>query len=277
MGTMVRLDLGTGSVLATDQHPVWVVTGADLGARPAVAELPADEQGLTEDGRWVAAIHVRAGDTLLLADGSTAVVAAVATDYREQTVYTLTVANAHTFAVGDMGLLVHNGPACTPAQFEAIRDSWSQFMNCRYIDTPQGRRLIYVIDGKSVQLAEAAFANGGFLKVTTATGEVVQVNFKNAGFPDLAPFKYDSPVATQKFVWAKDPQLDIDKAWRESGLDRAALTDEWVWHHTEELGTMILVRKDVHRGCHHTGGAAIFRAMLRRWAELTNLDPSLFN
>lgn len=149
MGTMVRLDLGTGSVLATDQHPVWVVTGADLGARPAVAELPADEQGLTEDGRWVAAIHVRAGDTVLLADGSTAVVAAVATDYREQTVYTLTVANAHTFAVGDMGLLVHNGPACTPAQFEAIRESWQQFMNCRYIDTPQGRRLIYVIDGRA--------------------------------------------------------------------------------------------------------------------------------
>ena len=232
---------------------------------------------MTDDGRWVAAIHVRAGDTLLLADGSTAVVAAVTTDSREQTVYTLTVANAHTFAVGDMGLLVHNGPACTEAQFNAIRDSWQQFMNCRYIDTPQGQRLIYIINGRQVQLAEDAFANGGFLKVPTATGEVVQVNFKNGGFPDLAPFKYDSPVATQKFVWAKDPQLDIDKAWRESGLDRAALTDEWVWHHTEELGTMILVRKDVHRGCHHTGGAAIFRAMLRRWAELTNLDPSLFN
>ena len=276
MGTMVRLDLGTGSVLATDQHPVWVVTGADLGARPAVAELPADEQGLTEDGRWVAAIHVRAGDTVLLAEGSTAVVAAVTTDYREQTVYTLTVANAHTFAVGDMGLLVHNGPACTPAQFEAIRDSWQQFMNCRYIDTPQGRRLIYVIDGKSVQLAERAFDNGGFLLVPTTAGEVVQVNVKNGGFPDLTPFMFESPKAIQKFVWAKDWRLDIKKAWQESGLDESALKADWVWHHTEELGTMILVKRDGHENLGHTGGAAIFRAMLRRWAELTNLDPILF-
>jgi hypothetical protein len=275
MGTMVRLELGTGSVLATDQHPVWVVAGADLGTRPAVAELPADEQGLTEDGRWVAAIHVRAGDTLLLADGSTAVVAAVTTDYREQTVYTLTVASAHTFAVGDKGLLVHNGPACTEAQFNAIRDSWPQFMKCRYIDTPQSRRLIYVINGREVQLAEDAFANGSFLKVPTATGDVV-VNFKNGGFPDLAPFKYDSPVATQKFVWGKRPEDDIKQAWRLSGLNEAALKGDWVWHHTEELGTMILVRRDIHDNLAHTGGAAIFRNMLRRWAELTNLDPILF-
>lgn len=126
-----------------------------------------------------------------------------------------------------------------------------------------------------MRLAEDAFANSGFIKVPTATGDVV-VNFKNGGFPDLAPFKYDSPVATQKFVWAKDWRLDINKAWKESRLDRAALEAEWVWHHTEELGTMILVKRDIHDRLGHTGGAAIFRNMLRRWAELSNLDPSLF-
>ena len=100
----------------------------------AFESRPTNCPRLTEDGRWVAAIHVRAGDTLLLADGCTAVVAAVSTDYREQTVYTLTVANAHTFAVGDMGLLVHNGPACTDAQFQAFKAAWPDFMNCRYIN-----------------------------------------------------------------------------------------------------------------------------------------------
>jgi len=199
MGTMVRLDLGTGSVLATDQHPVWVVTGADLGARPAVADLPADEQGLTEDGRWVAAIHVRCGDTLLLADGSTAVVAAVTTDYREQTVYTLTVANAHTFAVGDMGLLVHNGPACTEAQFQAFKAAWPDFMKCRYINGPDGQRyLVYTIGRNEVRMAADAFANGGFLKITTEAGEEFEVPFKQGGFPNFSRWIYDHPKATLK-------------------------------------------------------------------------------
>jgi hypothetical protein len=261
-------------VLATDQHPVWVVTGADLGARPAVADLPADEQGLTEDGRWVAATHVRAGDTVLLADGSTAVVAAVATDYREQTVYTLTVANAHTFAVGDMGLLVHNGPACTPAQFAAFMEQWPEFMKCRYINGPDGQRFLeYKIGDRWVINAADAFANGGFLKVTTPAGEVFEVPFKQGGFPDLTRWIYPGPKATQKgMVWGKFPDKDIANAWKESGLDEATLKSDWVWHHTEELGTMILVRKDVHTACRHTGGAAIFRAMLRFLAQ----DPARF-
>jgi hypothetical protein len=150
-------------------------------------------------------------------------------------------------------------------------------MNCRYIDTPQGRRLIYVIDGKSVQLAEAAFANGGFLKVTTPAGEVFEVPFRQGGFPDLTQWMYNHPKAKlEKMVWGKRSEDDIKEAWKLSGLNEAALKSAWVWHHTEELGTMILVRRDIHVACHHTGGAAIFRAMLRRWAELTNLDPSLF-
>jgi hypothetical protein len=73
-------------------------------------------------------------------------------------------------------------------------------------------------------------------------------------------------------VWSKYSDTDIANAWKESGLDEATLKSDWVWHHTEELGTMILVRKDVHTACSHTGGAAIFRAMLRFLAQ----DPAQF-
>ena len=122
-------------------------------------------------------------------------------------------------------------------------------------------------------MAADAFANGGFLKVTTEAGKVFEVPFKQGGFPNFTRWIYDHPKATLKgMVWGKKSKDDIAEAWRLSGLDRAALKDEWVWHHTEELGTMILVRRDVHRACDHTGGAAIFRAMLRLLAQ----DPAQF-
>jgi hypothetical protein len=280
MGTMVRLDLGTGSVLATDQHPVWVVTGADLGARPAVADLPADEQGLTEDGRWVAAIHVRAGDTLLLADGSTAVVAAVSTDYREQTVYTLTVANAHTFAVGDMGLLVHNGPACTEAQFNAIRDSWQHFMKCEYLRRTDGTVEILYKTGatnKSLINAVRAFNNGGQLTFDVPGRGPTTITF-TGGFADFRPFMYGHPQSRHTLkTMGIDSTWDIDEAWKASGLDRKTLEKDWVWHHTEKLGELILVDRAVHTQVKHTGGAAIFHTMLQRWADLAQLRPDLFS
>jgi hypothetical protein len=41
----------------------------------------------------------------------------------------------------------------------------------------------------------------------------------------------------------------------------------YTWHHSEDLGLMELVRKDVHRAVGHTGGFAIYLAGMQKIYE----------
>ena len=87
---------GTETLETTAEHPFYVVDSA-----PWLAT------GETQ-GRWVNAGELEVGDAIRQADGTTGMVQAVVVVQRRQPMYNLTVADAHTFFVGDGAWLVHN-------------------------------------------------------------------------------------------------------------------------------------------------------------------------
>lgn len=73
------------SIEATEEHPFYV-----------------------KGKGWNPASSLQIGQALVLHDGTTVVIREVDTSVRFETVYNLTVANAHTYFVGRNGALVHN-------------------------------------------------------------------------------------------------------------------------------------------------------------------------
>jgi hypothetical protein len=109
----VRQANGTSAVLhGTQGHRFW-------------------DQTLSE---WVLATQLRAGDTLLSDDGSSAVVEAVHSRRGSEWMYDLTVDGSHTFYVlaGATSLLVHNCPG--PSDFEKMAQGDNVAQNARWTD-----------------------------------------------------------------------------------------------------------------------------------------------
>ncbi|GAA0519848.1 polymorphic toxin-type HINT domain-containing protein [Deinococcus depolymerans] len=57
--------------------------------------------------------HLKIGDTIKQADGTTGLVANVTTVQQTREMFNLTVSEAHTYYVGQDGWLAHNAPAAT--------------------------------------------------------------------------------------------------------------------------------------------------------------------
>ncbi len=93
-------------VTATWAHedPVTVLLTVDSETIETTPEHPF----LTADGTWVTADELAVGDELQGAAGHTGTVEAVAFVAAPQTMYNLTVADAHTYVVGDGEWVVHN-------------------------------------------------------------------------------------------------------------------------------------------------------------------------
>jgi hypothetical protein len=85
--TVVALTLGHDSLETTPEHPFHV------------------------EDQWVAAGDLREGDVVSSVQGKTGVVQRIRRFYRPQIMYNLTVAEAHTYAVGSGNWLVHNACA----------------------------------------------------------------------------------------------------------------------------------------------------------------------
>jgi len=89
---LVAVDLSDGSAITvTADHPFWVDSGAQLAG-----------------AGWFAAGRLQAGDELRTASGAPVMVVGLRHDVGTAVVYTLTVANDHTFFVGSARVLVHN-------------------------------------------------------------------------------------------------------------------------------------------------------------------------
>ena len=85
--TMVAVRLSGGSTIdATDRHPFWVESR----------------------GEWVDAIDLKPGDIVLTAAGDRLSVASLEISEQGVTAYNLTVADLHTYFVGESAVLVHN-------------------------------------------------------------------------------------------------------------------------------------------------------------------------
>lgn len=109
VGQMVTLDVGQGEIAATSHHPVRVVSGEGLAARPKCRDLAHDEDlGGKLEGRWVNSHDVKTGDVVFLKRHDRVEVRrTILRDERTQ-VCNLTVGELHNFAVGQCGFLVHN-------------------------------------------------------------------------------------------------------------------------------------------------------------------------
>jgi hypothetical protein len=91
----ITLDNGD-TINSTDGHPLYVPT-----------------QG------WTDARLLKAGDHLYLQSRGTVRIKTITTEHKHETVYNLSVANTHTFFVGEEGVLVHN-TNCEQALMEAL-------------------------------------------------------------------------------------------------------------------------------------------------------------
>ena len=128
--TSVATQDGENSISAIeigDYVLAWNEADGTLGYYPVTAVLTHEDQALTEviiDGEWLEtppehpfyteesgwlpAGELETGMHVRQADGTTGLVWQKWTVYRQQEMYNLTVATAHTFFVGDGQWLVHN-------------------------------------------------------------------------------------------------------------------------------------------------------------------------
>jgi RHS repeat-associated protein len=116
-GTMATLRVRNETMRATGGHPFWVVRGECLADRPSPVRIAPYEKDGRQQGRWVLARDLRAGDEVLLRSGEVVALDSVQLDEVREQVYNFHVAELQNYAVGSCGILVHNqnDPALQPA------------------------------------------------------------------------------------------------------------------------------------------------------------------
>jgi hypothetical protein len=108
-GPLVTLYADGGKVTATAYHPFWVIHGDDLANRPTPRHVgPDEDQGGSLPGRWVNSHDLREGDVVFLKGHGPTTLRRVVQRHEQTPVCNLTVQGLHTFAVGEMQVLVHN-------------------------------------------------------------------------------------------------------------------------------------------------------------------------
>ena len=110
-GDLVTVTVAGHTVQATGNHPFWVEAGQNLSRRPRATDVPLAEQTRPSRGQWVAARNLEAGDLVVLRTGGLSPIEVVTVRQTRQTVYNLRVADLHTYAVGEVGIAVHNKSA----------------------------------------------------------------------------------------------------------------------------------------------------------------------
>jgi len=108
-GPLVTLHADVGQVTATAYHPFWVIQGDDLANRPTPRHVgPDEDQGGSLPGRWVNSHDLREGDVVFLKGHGPTTLRRVVQRHEQTPVCNLTIEELHTFAVGEMQVLVHN-------------------------------------------------------------------------------------------------------------------------------------------------------------------------
>jgi hypothetical protein len=116
-GSLIEISTKHGTVVATAYHPFWVLEGHDLANRPRPRKLTdTEDEGLALRGRWVNSHDLMAGDLIYSTEDRELRVLKIVQTYEEQfEVCNLTIAQNHSFAVGNAGVLVHNTGGCPTA------------------------------------------------------------------------------------------------------------------------------------------------------------------
>lgn len=108
-GDMSTIRLGNATILATGNHPFFVIRGNGLVDRPVPRDVPENEnQTAAGDGRWVEARDLMKEDVLANRSSEGLTVTEISSRNETAVVYNLDVEGCHTYAVHRIGALVHN-------------------------------------------------------------------------------------------------------------------------------------------------------------------------
>jgi len=108
-GEIVTLTISGEDIVATGNHPIWVVEGESLISRTRVeSEIGSHEHALTKDGRWVEARHLKNGDHLSLKGGGFVRLDSITSELRTVKVFNFHVEGNQNYTVSRLGVLVHN-------------------------------------------------------------------------------------------------------------------------------------------------------------------------
>lgn len=118
-GEMVTIQVGSDTIEATWNHPFLIVRGVDLNTRRVPMDVPRDEEVTSIHGRWVEARDIELGDVLMTKTGRSSIVAGTSSRNEAAEVYFLETDEFHNHAVGQQGILVHNGGKAEPPYFVA--------------------------------------------------------------------------------------------------------------------------------------------------------------
>jgi hypothetical protein len=101
-----------------------VIEGRDLQERSKPRELREHEdEGHSLPGRWVNSHELRAGDCIITRSGTRALITEIRQRFDDAfPVSNLSIIGHHNYAVGDVGVLVHNTSICDDAIAVAKRD-----------------------------------------------------------------------------------------------------------------------------------------------------------
>jgi RHS repeat-associated protein len=196
---LVELTIDGGLVRTTPEHPFY-----------------------TAASEWVAAADLTVGDEVVAADGHTGRVERIEFVQQPETMYNLTVADAHTYFVGDEQWLVHN--QCT------IRLGNRRPINSDFA-------------GQTFHLSDAA------LRAKYPNG----VKFTDDGFPDFSPYATHNVQIKMK----GNRTTDFTDANQAAGL--TSTPDGFTWHHSEDRTSMLLIPTDLHDAVRHSGGVSMVK------------------
>ena len=124
-GEVLTLDCDDGSQLeVTADHPIWVMEGDGLSDRPQLKFRDAyEDSGLSLPGRWVHSQRLRVGDQLYAITGRCLTVRGIGSRADRLTVHNLSVLGHPYYAVGPLGILVHNTETAVQRLFREAEEA----------------------------------------------------------------------------------------------------------------------------------------------------------
>jgi len=111
---VISITVDNTTIEATAYHPFWVIEGRDLQERSKPRELQEHEdEGHSLPGRWVNSHELRAGDCIITRSGTRVLITEIRQRFDDAfPVSNLSIIGHHNYAVGDVGVLVHNKSVC---------------------------------------------------------------------------------------------------------------------------------------------------------------------
>jgi hypothetical protein len=113
-GPVISITVDNTTIEATAYQPFWVLEGRDLLERSKPRELlEHEDEGHSLPGRWVNSHELRAGDCIITRSGTRALITEIRQRFDDAfPVSNLSIIGHHNYAVGDVGVLVHNESVC---------------------------------------------------------------------------------------------------------------------------------------------------------------------